>query len=379
MPTWLSAINLAKTVSDALKDARTIGGKAKTMAGQTSLIDVSQAARVEPLMIVDEDVMDLEYLPDLSWAMHSLFSGYYLMAVEAITNIGGIKVGEKLAPLNPNRPILDYGMESLCFSRESYAFDLPTKAKAQKRLAMESEDSRQTDKKKQSFKPSEPAKASDLNKAISDGASLSVGKLFNVTLREDTQTAVINVAIRLLAATMPSSVVTNIFSLNNVMDNEIVHRWHSWRAGQISFWKDLVFCNDLIKKSRNTAIKDKTGIYSEMLERQNKTLGLALVDQEPTLAQASNLAIISSDTMEAIEYKMLGSIKHSSKVRDAIFDTTNMMILAVVDKGYERVDFYHRGISRPSEMNIREVKAAAKSGGDEVSKILAAFIGGKTP
>jgi hypothetical protein len=103
-----------------------------------------------------------------------------------------------------------------------------------------------------------------------------------------------------------------------------------------------------------------------------------LLERNPSLAVASNLCVIDSSTLAAIEIKMGGAFDNY-KVRREVFNTTNMMIMAVVDRGYDRVTFYHRGIATTTEMSIRDIKVSNKGNGPDVTDILKAFMGGKAP
>jgi hypothetical protein len=56
------------------------------------------------------------------------------------------------------------------------------------------------------------------------------------------------------------------------------------------------------------------------------------------------------------------------------------MILAVVDRGYDRVRFYHRGIDQYSDLSIRDIKANGRdANGSQVTDIMKAFLKGSAP
>jgi hypothetical protein len=49
------------------------------------------------------------------------------------------------------------------------------------------------------------------------------------------------------------------------------------------------------------------------------------------------------------------------------------MIIAVVDREWERVTFYTRGISSHTELSIDEIKAANKGKGPDISDIMKSY------
>lgn len=351
------AVLLVNQVKNALNNAN-------AFSGNKSLIDVSSAARVEPLLLIDADVINLEYLPDVVQTMQSLFSGYYLQAIEILSSIDHVSLAQKLGPLNPNRNPAMLSHEDWRMSQEAYAHRLPTRQNTGA-VALEAAKVNATLDK-------------DALKTMHEVANLSVGKLYNVTLREGDKSASLKVAIRVMANSLPTQVLINLFSFKNQFDMDLKERYHGWRAGRLAFVKDLILCQDLIEKHRTALIKDKSGIYNEIINRQNRGIAAGLIDKNPSLAIASNLAIISNDTAEQIEQKVMGRFSNY-KTRQMIFDTTNLMILAVVDKGFERITFYHRGIQQYSDMSLRDIKSANKGNGSEVMDIMKAFISGNSP
>jgi hypothetical protein len=334
------------------------------MSSEGSLVGATSMARVEPLCIVDADVVNLDYLPDALNVLQNIFSGYYLQALQLLTNLGSVSVSKTLGRLSPSR---SGGFESYSnvvapnVGMESYKYKLPSYNVSH---AMEASD------KANQF--------NELSKAAFGDSGLVTGKMYNVTIKEGNNEASVPIAIKLLINTVPTNVVVNLMALQNRVDYDMVERFHAWRSGRIQFVRDLILCKDLIDKHRNTLIKDPTGVYSEIVNRQNKNLKSGLLNQTPSLATASNLAIISSETAELIEQKLDGSLDNF-KTRHPIFQTTNLMILVVIDKSWEQVTFYHRGINAFSKVSVKDLKSASKKDGGDVNAILKAFIEGKAP
>ena len=332
------------------------------MGGESSLVGATSVARVEPLCIVDADVVNLEYLPDALAVLQNIFSGYYLQALQLLTNLGSIKVSETLGRLNPNRSggFESYGnIVAPNVGMESYKYKLPS---YDINHAMEAGTTR----------------FNELSKDTFGDSNLVTGKMYNVSIKDGDNEATVPVAIKLLVNSIPTSVIVSLMSLQNRLDYDMVERYHAWRAGRIQFVRDLIFCKDLIDKHRNALIKDPTGVYSEIVNRQNKNLKAGILNQTPSLATSSNLAIISSETAELIEQKLDGSLDNM-KTRHPIFQTTNLMILVVIDKSWEQVTFYHRGINAYSKLSVKDLKSSSKKDGGDVNSILKAFIEGKAP
>jgi hypothetical protein len=219
----------------------------------------------------------------------------------------------------------------------------------------------------------------DVTRMVTDVTPLSIGKLYEVVFKEGKETASIKVAIRLMAKQVPTSTIVSIMSINSPMKTDMIERFHGVRSGELEFINHFLFCNDLIDEHRKALLKDKTGLYKEIANRRNKSMLAGLLERNPSVAVASNLAIIDSGTLEEVEMRMGGNFK-SDRIRSEVFATTSLMILAVVDRGYDRIRFYHRGIDQYSDLSVRDIKANSRDGGGgQVVDIMKAFLKGSAP
>ena len=90
----LSAINaIIQNINLAVKQG----------ARHDSLVAFTQAARVEPLVLVDTAVLFDDVLPDVMQSLSNIFAGYYLQAVSLNSVIGNTTVASVLGKFNPKR------------------------------------------------------------------------------------------------------------------------------------------------------------------------------------------------------------------------------------------------------------------------------------
>lgn len=331
-----------------------------------SLIDYTAVTRVEPIALIDADCIHNEMLPDVMQSLQSIFSGYYLQALAISMNVGKIEVMRHLDKVNPSRSPMASGIDTAgwLMSAESYKHRLPKPNS--NRVAIEAEQDR-----------SEAMLSKDTLATVKDLANLSVGKMLSVEISDGAHKGTIPIAVRLMATSIPSQSIVNILASGN-KDTGTVERYHAWRAGRLEFIRDLVFCQDLIDAHRKNLIKDKTGIYTEILNRRRKNQLSTLVSGNPSVATASNLLVCSNNTLDMLQGEIGGDFKNPT-TRAKIFEETYLMIIAVINKEWDRVTFYHRGISTPTELGLRDLKAANKSTGPDVSEIMKAFQIGNAP
>lgn len=412
----------APTFFQALKQVLGLWQKYKK---SDSLVRYTQTTRVEPITMIDQRAQHLAYLPDVLQSLLTLFGAYYLQAASLQVNVGKINVGKFLNPLNPDRPFMESYQQSLEALRpqapaagRDFRFALPNanrpsveslpmrlrasleatvpqgwreaietgsavagpEAHARAEHALNFVDN-PTDKK-----PEEEKKKStsfdigtDLNKDIKEAANLAVGRLYTVEISDDGHKASIPVLVRLLTNMVPSALLVHILSDGSrVRSSSMKERWYAYKSGELKFWRDLVFCADLIDEHKKALLADDKGVYAAILARRAANKAAGVVSMEPSVGTASNLLVITRDTLREIEREIGGKFDRF-EVRQKLFETTYLMIVAVIDPSFDHVTFYHRGIAQPSEMSVRDLKTAAKGGGPDVSELLKAFISGQAP
>lgn len=232
-------------------------------------------------------------------------------------------------------------------------------------------------KRQDSLNASEVGFGRDTLATLKENSNLSVGKLLSVDLTDGLHKASIVVAVRLLASSLPSSSLVHILSFDNE-DTSFKERYHAWKSGRLQFWRDLVMCQDLIDAHKKQLMADKDGMYTTILRRSRANQLSAIVSANPSVATASNLVVLSDTTAADLELKINGQLKDFA-TREKIFKKTYLMIMAVVDKQWQRVTFYHRGIHGETVVGVRELKAANKGSGPDVSDILRAYSLGQSP
>ena len=335
-----------------------------------SLIDYTRNLRVEPITLIDSDLLYHDGLPEVMQSLQSLFAGYYLQAVAVSTTVGKISVMRHLDKLNPNRKPLDSAADTAgwLLATESYKHRLPRPNDL--RVALEAADG-------SAQRPSNFGSGRDTMSTLKELTNLSVGKMLSVEITDGLHHATIPISIRLMASSIPTQSLVHILSVGNE-DKSAKERYHAWKAGRLEFIKDLVFCQDLIDAHRKNLIADKDGLYANILKRHRGNQISTMVSGNPSVATASNLAVLSSDTVSQLELKINGKFK-DFRTREKVFKETYMMIVAVVDKEWDRVTFYHRGISEATEVGMRDLKVANKGSGPDVSDILKAYQIGSNP
>lgn len=399
------------TLLAALKNSNTIAGLFRSSAA-SSWADVSKALRVEPVTIVDERCLHLPYLTDILYTATATSAAYYLQAVAVQGTVGKLDVVRTLDGLNPNRDTVSNvgfmigDVAAVAMQDTSSKLVMYDRAKLQEHfnnISREDFDLLNANRRTHSMEatPLElaaKAKGSVLSKieedvaanmtdtgsvsttdlkSVTDIANLSVGALISVELADGNEKKKLPVSIRLIVSGIKVPILKSIFT--SASKNEsIKERYHMWRAGQISFIRDLILCQDILDQDIKNRIEDKSGAWREMKERQsrNRLNTILSLGMRPSVGQAANIYVISKETLMECESAMGGKISNPT-VRSKIFGNTMMFLLYVVDTRKEVVECWHRNQGTSTIHSIKEMRlnSKEKSASIELNDAFRAYTG----
>lgn len=369
---------------------------AKSAGSISSLADITKPLRVEPVAIIDQSIADQPYLPDLMKLNVSLFAGYYLQAVNMCFDVSKIETMRVLDTLNPERSgaaILGFeNFRSAVYSKETYANGLPSLESfsqpiRQGLLAEYSEDKFQasleyhasfeanaTDDEaskaqRKDKAPVNSLSSGDTNK-VYEAENLAVGKVINVTIKSNGEERKLPVTIKLIPAVIPSDTIVHIFTAGG--RDTWAHRLFLVKSKQISFWRDFVLGQDMIDAHMKGLMADKTGTYRTILDRRRNNVVQAVASGRLSLADASNIAVISATTMKQSATNLYAKMDDIN-VRKKFFDNSYLLMLMVIDERYNRVTIYHRGVDMAASYRIDDIKLAEKNKGQDITEIFKMF------
>jgi len=336
-------------------------------ATSESLIEYTKDTRVEPIVILDQNLRQQPYITDALHSLVSIFSGYYLQAVSISTNVGNVDVARLLDKLSTERsPVKSAaGSFSSFLSMESYDVGLPTVSTEARRSRRGKEDdsSSRTD--------------SGAHAKLADASNLAVGKLLKVQIKENGHEADIDVSVRLRVKSTGQDAIVKLMA-GKAKDTSARMRYIQWDAKELSLWRDIVLCSDLIDANKKAMIQDKDGTIATLANRRTKNRIAGIFSGEPSVNNASAMVIVSDQTRRQIEKDLGGKMKRF-KDRERMFENTLTMIMMVIDTEWEQITIYHRGIEEPTQLAVKELKSLNKGTGPDVGEILKAYQLGNSP
>ena len=336
-------------------------------------------------------------------------SGYYLSAVSLLVDIPNVDVIGKLDQLSSNRgghsigkslgresfgvEGLEYGLPPMYMPSnpslpgvgcETFVgCEAPSEYEATKRTTTrrEDKDGNVTTDHQITFEPKKPSQSkyqSDFKnlQTIEEQSNLATGKLLQVTFEQDGNSTTIQVQVRLSVISTDSESMESILTFGGD-NNTFLERYYRWRAGEIKFWKELLLQNDLIEEAMRARARDKSGFFRHMMQRRVGNTRAAAQTGKPSINNASGIMVITSETAKSIEDRIGGSLDQP-RIRENVFKSTSCMLLAVVDRRWNAVTIYHRGLKTHTELSIRDIKRS-KGGAGDVDDALRSYIEGTAP
>lgn len=394
--TAVASSTAAQVAGNALM--QTVFNLAKNGMQVSSLADLTKPARVEPLAIVDSTLIEQPYMVSLLKLATSNFAGYYLQAVNMILGVGRIDTLKVLDSLNPDRTLgFDYskmsskpGSGNECFAASAYnprvyANGLPSLESFSRRIrpsllfSMEGFDvdgtidavgtvAKDAGWGEAAESPKSGLSAGD-NK-IHEIENLAVGKLLNVEITDGAKTAKLPVLIRMIPAAVPPASLVHMFSAGG--RDSWAQRMFMVQTGQIKFWRDFVLGQDMIDEHFRALMNDKSGVFKMITDRRRNNSQKALQTGRVSIADASNVAIVSTETLKMATGKLFGKIEQES-VRKAIFDNSYLLMLIVVDERWQRVQIWHRGVDLATTHKFDEIERMEKSKGPDITEMFKMF------
>lgn len=345
--------------------------------GTDSMIEYAAPARVEPFTIIENSLVGKPQTNIILQSVLSHYSGVYLQAFAFKSQVG-VKLLRTLDSLSTERRVRTSVASTIGLAMESYneaipALDLRVDYEGTPVLAMEA---RQRDERDSARKN---AYGKDTVKTLTENTNLSVGKLLHVSMSEGDNTEEVMVSVRL--HTIPVSPDTMHAIMTHTSQNSSVSsRIELLRANQISLLEDFFLNIDLLREEKRLMLGDKGGAYNAVGKRERKNRMAGLLSGNPSVNVASAIAITTTETVKRMEREIGGRLSdEGSKIRRAVFENTNCMILSVYDQKWDEVTTYYRGIADGCTQEIKDIESQNKSGKDDITKVVESLVKGNAP
>lgn len=365
-----------------------------TVGTPMSIADINKIARVEPVTVISNDLAAQPEMYDICHGILNIYTAYYLQAIAILSaDLQDVRILKILDKTNPDRDIktmLASGYTSYESANVSTLSLESVKLNLNKSRSLRLLTSEQVNEQIDQDMTTGPANMGNhvfQKVEYLDKLPTAVGKLvevkfaFNCSMdrgKKVCNEAVIPVLVKLDTMLMPSDVLNSIVASNT---DEITFgsRFRDAISGRIGFIKDFILCSDLVKAQKKTMMKDPTNIYSQILKRINSSRFYSALTGNISLAGISSVFILSEENEKHIQSRIGGKLTNKT-TRDIIFENTSAMMVAVVDREWERVTIYIRDTDGYSQSTFKDFQVMSnKDSGNNIADILKAFSLGHAP
>ena len=399
-------VDLAKTVfnlgSTAVDKANTyVSGYDNIKRNSAlSLTQYTKQTTLRSRVYIDDSLRDEEVLPGLVKALHTMYTGLILNALQLSQFVTQGKTVQDFIGTVATESMADYRDVSQDLTALQGSLEKFTTDESKKILAVGDAEKEYTgDELKTEYNKRKAEALSKLGKPeqtpdvslkevkITPTEIVPIGKLIEVTLTNPDhpdKSAKLMINVQMVPYLIPASIVSMFINKDSSLG--FMTRLTQWKAGEISFWKDLLFQVDRINKSYQIAKNDPNKLFYDFMANVAKK-DRALVTKNLTQGDASkkthNLAnsvmIFSTDAIAQAKAES-GIDLHNKAARNRYFADTYSMVIAVVDPMYHQVTLYLNGIDDVGVYTYAqfEHKSGDKDGGLDLLKVLAQFQNGKS-
>ncbi len=352
-----------------------------------SLAEFSAITRNEYMTLVEDSLQGADYLPGLLEHLQTLLGCNMLAAISLLTGVPEVDVLGTLDKVSTKRDPLNSAMSggsrlAKLIGSESTRIGLPTYENLP--MAIGESSRRKTGGSRNLNSDADGSKSKggqglgkDSVRTLTEASELSTGKQFTVTFERDGNKAEVLMSLRLAVMLASTQEVQTLLTLTD-QTNTFSERRLKVQAGQLKFWKDLVFCNDLIEQARKNRFKDKTGYYSRMMDRRSSNWLSGLLSFDLSINNASAIMVVEQETVDALSAEMGGDFDEFA-VRKQVFDDTLTVYIAVVDTRFNQITIYTRGMDESTTLSVSDLKGKGGKGGGNVDDIIRAYTSGNTP
>ena len=391
------------------RDMRDTGGMGLSMISRAldifrsskadNYFDYTQVLRVTPTTLVDADLELVPYIKDVLFTTNQLIAAVYLQAATLMCTVGKIDIRRHLDQLNPNRQPLDNLLragkdligESASFNRpfssggrqspfldnRAYRLGLPNLTQS---LSREDDTYYEVNDRRGTSGSGGDVKAGETVKEIRESGNLASGIVLSVPISDGQHEATVHPVVQLAITMLDSESLVDLLDPTD-RDRQMSYRWAKSRLSKsfIEAAIDMATCKDMLEKERRKILKDKTGVYQESNARMRRNFMSGIFSGSPSIAQCTNVAVITENTATRLELAMDGELK-DFEVRQRLFAAGGYMMLVIVDREVDRITFYYQNIVHGNTVRPDDIKSkGGGNSGPNISEIFTAFRASSAP
>ena len=173
----------------------------------------------------------------------------------------------------------------------------------------------------------------------------------------------------------PEDIVTMIEPFNT--NANFFTRLEDYRSGAISFFKDLVWCDDLIRDAKKAKLHDEKNLI-KLINDRTSSANAKITNARPGIGfeKNYNMLILAEDDLTAIENAIGGKLKEEVNM-NKLLRVSQSLACAIVDFDHERVNLSLSGGIGKSSTTFQALKKKSNGGKEDLTELVKMLMSNK--
>lgn len=378
--------------SDAKEIVGDVGGIVSTVfsvvgnATTTSVTQYTKPTNIISRAFIDQTIAHNPETNDLIKVLHNLYASMILSTLQMsqlVTSATTVKDLLRVVATEDLKPVKNDSLPSL---EALSSLSMLTHDQLTGTMGGSASSKEKTDDKSKQLKPMTTGEAVE---PITDG-SIAIGKQIKVTFTNPNNTdhkVILDILIQVHPYIINAKLAPELLKAGTI--NTFAQRYLMWKAGELRFWKDLIFNADVLADNKRIMREDKDGGFATFIltnirkNASNAARLFSLAKSKGTATGSANIAnsivIVSKDAVDRAKAEVGFNIDDPVRRMKYFADTMSMMV-AVVDPMYNKARVYFNGISGHAEWTFDQLKGKSKGNDSgDLLKAIQAINQGKAP
>jgi len=309
---------------------------------------------ITPQFYVSESLRNNDAITDALLHNMDYFSAGYTIAFKALTTVYNVDINTTMQLLSSR------GNKNLYLEHQSRDFE-------NKFLCLDE----QKDKNGVKFEVKDESR-------LDTKANKLIDRMINISIKTKINDIDINFEMNMMVRATVNYVPFNeIYSASLAKSDRtsFIERWHAWRGGEISFFKGMIWADDLVKEYKKSKLSGKTDILGKMNRRDDVAYSKVVTDGAIGFGKYYAFMLINAEEAKRLEIGLGGKFNNNN-VKDKYLDSMSSMGLTVIDDSFDTVTFMLLDLVGSSTIRKKDLKKDGKN--DDMMKILEALVAGRT-
>lgn len=173
----------------------------------------------------------------------------------------------------------------------------------------------------------------------------------------------------------PEDVVNMIVPFNTNVN--FFSRLEDYRSSAIGFFKDLVWCDDLIKEAKKAKLNDDKNLI-KLINDRTSSANAKMFNNKPGIGfeKNYNMLILAEDDIVPIERAIGGKLKDEVNMKK-LLKVTQSLSCTIVDFDYERVNMSLSGGIGKSSTTFQALKKKGNNGKEDLTELVKMLMANK--